>query len=442
MFVRLAIFACLLAVALADTPANCTYEDVLGDWLFQVGPAGQTNQVNCSANWPVVVNRQITLKYPDIAVDQDGLRGFWTLIYNQGFEVVIGNVKYFAFSYYSLLPNGTVVSACGATFNGWSHNVDGSDWACYRGYKANAPADKVSHMPATSARRYVPDEAFVKRINSMQSSWTATLYPEYQNMTMAQLQQRAGARAGGFDIPSMAGPMNKINEQALPDSFDWRNVGGVSYVSPIRNQGSCGSCYAFASAGTYEARLRVLSNNTRVDVISTQAIVSCSPYSQGCDGGFPYLIGKYADDFGLVTEDCYPYEGRTTTCMPLKPSCPRLHATDYHYIGGFYGACTEPAMRQELIMRGPIAVSFQVYDDFMQYKSGIYHHTAALSWNPWEITNHVVVIVGYGSENGQAYWIVKNSWGASWGENGFFRIRRGNDECSIESIAVAFTPIL
>ena len=92
---------------------------------------------------------------------------------------------------------------------------------------------------------------------------------------------------------------------ALPDSFDWRNVNGVNYVSPIRNQGSCGSCYVFSSLAMNEARLRIKTLNTKNTVFSTQNVVDCSEYSQGCEGGFPYLIsGKYAEDFGLVEESC------------------------------------------------------------------------------------------------------------------------------------------
>lgn len=180
----------------------------------------------------------------------------------------------------------------------------------------------------------------------------------------------------------------------LPDSFDWRNFNGINYVSPIRNQGSCGSCYAFGSMGMTEARLRILSNNTVQTVYSTQDIVECSQYSQGCDGGFPYLVaGKYAEDFGLVDESCNPYTGRDGQCH-TKQSCEKHYSTAYHYIGGFYGACNEAWMRIELVKNGPIAVSFEVYDDFMNYQGGIYHHTGMrdeqnFKFNPFELTNHV-----------------------------------------------------
>ena len=102
-------------------------------------------------------------------------------------------------------------------------------------------------------------------------------------------------------------------------------------------------------------------------------------------------------------------------------------------------------MMENLVKNGPLAVSFMVYKDFMHYKSGIYQHTELTDhFNPFEITNHVVMVAGYGfdSELKQKYWLVKNRWGTEWGENGYFRIMKGVDECAIESIAVQSFPIL
>ena len=100
-------------------------------------------------------------------------------------------------------------------------------------------------------------------------------------------------------------------------------------------------------------------------------------------------------------------------------------------------------MMLALIKNGPIAVGFEVYNDFSAYKGGVYEHTSLVDrFNPLELTNHAVLVVGYGvTESGLKYWVVENSWGEDWGENGFFRIRRGTDECAIESMAVEAFPI-
>jgi cathepsin C len=245
----------------------------------------------------------------------------------------------------------------------------------------------------------------------------------------------------------------KFLSEQLPESFDWRNVSGVNYISPVRNQGSCGSCYAFASMALLESRYRIMTNNLERLVFSPQDVVQCSEYSQGCDGGFPYLIaGKYGEDFGVVPETCNPYKDsqpKQQTCE-TSINCRRYYATNYHYVGGYYGATNEPLMRLALVNNGPVAVGFEVYDDFMEYRTGVYHHTGVTDnlnrlnkWDPFQLTNHAVLVVGYGTDpdTKTPYWTVKNSWGTGWGEQGYFRIRRGTDECGIESLAVEAAPI-
>ena len=441
-------FAVGVPAALGDTPANCTYEDILGTWTFYVGPTGYDNTLDCN-HFNVVSTFTVQLVFPDVAVDQFGNKGFWTLIYNQGFEVVIGQRKYFAFSNYTVV-NNTVTSYCDSTLNGWSHDLWDHNWECYFGMRVDNYEGSVKSHPVIEfdlSRKYVPNKAYINEINAKQGLWRATHYPEHSQMTLGDRFRRAGGvpKYGRPHFPSTAPVSDEIQKAAdlLPDSFDWRDVNGVNYVSPIRNQGQCGSCYAFGSMAMLEARLRIRTNNSMQVVLSPQDVVGCSEYSQGCDGGFPYLIaGKYAEDFGAVEETCFPYVGHDSACNE-KPDCLRYYSTDYFYIGGFYGACNEPQMCLELVEHGPIAVSFEVYNDFQHYTGGIYHHTGLEDkFNPWEITNHVVLVIGYGEEKGVKYWIVKNSWGPDWGEDGYFRIMRGNDECSIESMAVAATPLV
>lgn len=449
-FVSFLIFQlCICLLVRADTPANCTYEDIRGSWLFSVGKGGNDNTINCSIDFEVVSQLQVQLLFPDVAVDADGNTGFWTLIYNQGFEVQINKKKYFAFSAYKNIGE-KVVSYCDKTLNGWSHDAaeyKPSNWACYKGKKLSKVTPKkksLDRFTEIEHKKFIPNYDFIDEINNAQHSWKAVAYADYSKMTVAQMILRAGGPKR-FDFP----PPREISEEdhlaakALPEEFDWRNVDGKDYLSPIRNQGNCGSCYAFATMAMFESRVRILTNNTKTPVFSTQDIVSCSEYSQGCEGGFPYLVSKYAEDFGLVQEQCFPYEGQDAPCNEKK--CARQFGTGYHYVGGFYGACNEVLMRLELVKNGPMAVGFEVYQDFMSYKSGIYHHTGLTDkFNPFEITNHAVLVVGYGADKttGEMYWIVKNSWGEEWGENGYFKIRRGTDECAFESMALAAKPVI
>ena len=136
-FVAVALGFYLLSFCISvsgDTPANCTYEEISGTWLFSIGKGGHDNTINCSEFKPVS-ELQVELLFPDVAVDENGITGFWTLIYNQGFEVEIGGKKYFAFSAYEK-SDESVVSYCDRTLNGWSHDAGGyhaGNWACYSG---------------------------------------------------------------------------------------------------------------------------------------------------------------------------------------------------------------------------------------------------------------------------------------------------------------------
>ncbi|XP_028414306.1 dipeptidyl peptidase 1-like [Dendronephthya gigantea] len=443
------VFATFFTTIRADTPANCTFEDVQGTWTFYIGENGHDNTLNCNTSWKAVTQLRVHLLFPDIALDDDYNKGFWTMIYNQGFEVVINGTKFFAFSKY-VASGSKVTSYCDQTMPGWSHDAQdvSKNWACFYGKKINSiQAPKVSNMAFLSSSKYDKpyrlNNDFIVAIIEKQNHWFPTVYREYEKLTLREMMYKAGGPKK-FQSPPPR-PVKKEDLEAadkLPTSFDWRDVNGVNYVSPIRNQLQCGSCYAFSTMGMFEARSRISSNLTTGYILSTQDIVSCSEYSQGCEGGFPYLISKYGIDFGLVEESCYPYEGKDSKCTESS-SCARHYGNnDYHYVGGFYGACNEPLMRLELVKNGPFSVSFEVTSDFMHYKSGIYVNPGLKDkFNPFEITNHAVVVVGYGvdEKSGMKYWIVKNSWGTGWGEDGYFRIRRGTDELSIESIGVAVT---
>lgn len=447
------VFLLWVEGSVADTPANCSYEDLLGTWVFQLSEGGHDKTINCSDEATGVKMVTLTLEKLSVARDELDNLGFFTLIYNQGFEVVINSYKWFAYFRYAETGQ-SVTSYCDQTLPGWVHDVLGNNWACFVGKRVEPTpprtrVDPLQQRLAAHGLLQTPHKTntdFIDSINSVQRSWTAAYYPDHEKYSQRDWYYRAGGPASR--VPARVRPARLTSElakmaAALPDSFDWRKVFGVNYLSPVRNQGECGSCYSFAAMGMLEARIRILTNNSQAPILSPQQIVSCSSYSQGCDGGFPYLIGKFVQDFGIVEESCFAYVGKNIPCR-VPQSCGRLYTADYNYVGGFYGGCSEAAMIKELVNNGPIAVSFEVYPDFSHYKGGIYHHTGLPdATDPFELTSHAVLLVGYGRcrKTGEKYWVVKNSWGAAWGEEGFFRIRRGTDECAIESIAVAATPI-
>lgn len=445
--ITVVLLACV-ALCSADTPANCMYEDIRGTWTFYETERDGDYTLNCDEIGPTVYNKTFTLDFPDTATDEIGNHGTWTMIYNQGFEININQRSYFAYSYYEG-DWTTAVSYCDRTFTGWSRDKTVRNWSCFNTEKLTKVAPRVTRRPVLKNENsfYKNDENLIKKINSAQSSWTAKAYPELESYTVKEMHLRAGGFASTIPkrpVPAPASAELKAKVALLPENLDWRNIDGENYVSPVRDQSACGSCYAFASTANLESQVRIATRNKRNDVFSPQDMVSCTYLAQGCNGGFDFLIaGRYAMDQGVVAEECNTYTGDDSECA-TDASCPRTYVSEYQHVGGYYGACNEELMLQALATTGPISVSFQVYDDFYSYSSGIYYHTGFKNdFNPFELTNHVVLVVGYGVEEGtgEKYWIVKNSWGSSWGEDGFFRIRRGTDECALESMAVQVTII-
>jgi C1A family cysteine protease len=244
--------------------------------------------------------------------------------------------------------------------------------------------------------------------------------------------------------------LEEISEDALPKNWDWRNVGGTNYVPSIKRQGNCGSCYVFSSITCLESRLRIQTNNQDRTQFSKQYALSCNFYSEGCDGGYPFFVGKFFNEFEVVPESCFPYTQSNSKCSNVcdyTKNPKQYKVSHYGYIGGYYGATNEVLMMKELRARGPIPGNIRVPYTFNYYKSGVFSESSItknadqLSKTTmvdrhlsWEKVEHSITIVGYGEEKGVKYWIGMNTWGSNWGDSGFFKILRGENDCSIESM--------
>jgi len=221
-----------------------------------------------------------------------------------------------------------------------------------------------------------------------------------------------------------------IREQALgavsaPVAYDLRNVGGQNFVTPIKDQGGCGSCVAFGTVATVESTLRRQRNDANLVVDLSEAhLYFCHLRARGRNCGTGSWPQEALDDFkskGVVDDACYPYNLSNTDCSGLCSNW----AESVMKITGYKAVTGQPAQIKEwLSTKGPVSACFSVYQDFFAYKSGIYRHVSgALAGG------HCVSIVGYNDSPG--YWICKNSWGTGWGDHGFFCIAYG--ECAIDT---------
>lgn len=200
----------------------------------------------------------------------------------------------------------------------------------------------------------------------------------------------------------------------LPVTLDWRNNAG-NWVTPVRNQGSCGSCWAFAAAAALESYKLRLNNTPGLEFnTAEQVLVSCSG-AGSCGGGYIGSASSYIRDTGLPLEGCYPYTGTNGSC---SAACSTVF-TDTNRIGSWAYVCTTvptvSALKNALYTYGPLVTTLDVYADFFAYKSGVYQYTTGTYQG-----GHAVLLVGY--DDVQQAFLVKNSWGGGWGMSGYFWI--------------------
>merc|ERR1711874_190163 len=179
-------------------------------------------------------------------------------------------------------------------------------------------------------------------------------------------------------------------------------------IQPIRNQERCGSCWAFSASEVLGDRVAIATKKAS-PVLSPEDMLSCDKGDMGCSGGQLPKAWNYLKTTGIVADACFPYSAG----------------------GGHAESWSQSNMQKDIMTNGPIQVAFKVYKSFMSYKTGVYqkHFYEVLPEG-----GHAVKIVGWGTDSGVDYWKVANSWGTTWGEEGFFRILRGKDHCGMETM--------
>jgi cathepsin B len=285
---------------------------------------------------------------------------------------------------------------------------------------------------------HLQSQPFITRENLdtiQPTTWVKYPYEEhpFKNWTLAEIKQLVGLKLLNF-FPK---PVKYGNLNDLPTNFDSRQQ-WPDCIHPIRDQGKCGSCWAHAASEVLSDRFCIASNSTINVVLSPQYLVSCDYIDFGCHGGTLPTSWTFLRFLGITTDGCMPYDagtGHVDSCPLWSSTCADGSQFQKYYASDFYFLETIEKMRQSILDKGPIETGFAVYEDFLSYKGGIYKRTSDKL-----LGGHAVKIVGWGTEQNTPYWIVANSWGATWGENGYFRIAVG--ECGFETLVISGDPYL
>ena len=280
----------------------------------------------------------------------------------------------------------------------------------------------------------MPQDIDVSQLNTLikaaNASWVAAstsvsdLPPDERRSRLGYVP-RGGEESLEQRVANSAGRAAATRAAAIgaPAAYDWRNVGGSNYVTPVRDQGGCGSCVSFGTTATVESAFRIQRGNPGLAVdLSEASLFFCvgPATSANCTDGWymtPAMDGY--KNTGIPDEACFPYTDHQQACGQCADWQNRAtKISGWHTIGS-------PAdMKTWISTRGPLATCFTVYSDFYSYRSGVYRHVSGGVEG-----GHCVCVVGYSDAGG--FWICKNSWGAGWGESGFFCIAYG--ECGIDS---------
>lgn len=334
----------------------------------------------------------------------------------------------------------------------------------------------VNYTPVTAPLHKL--EKIAKKINNTKNStWQAskTLSKFYKRENLSKM---FNLKIEENYPKNFENRPKSLKTEKLPKNFDAREKWPqCTSIAEVRDQSACGSCWAFGAATAMSDRLCISSvkkikENSKIKSdfvgeldlrrVSTEDLMECcDDCGFGCGGGWLYQSWAYFKENGLVTGDLYA-DG--LTCKPYafppcnhhshnpdrddcskndfsSPSCKYKCSNDQYensyqddLIKGtsVYGVRGEEEMMKELIENGPIEAAFEVYEDFLTYKKGVYQHLEGSL-----LGGHAIRILGYGVEDDVKYWLCANSWNEDWGDNGFFKILRGDDHCGIENSGVA-----
>ncbi|KAJ6404478.1 hypothetical protein OIU84_012626 [Salix udensis] len=295
-------------------------------------------------------------------------------------------------------------------------------------------------------------DSIVQQVNeNPKAGWKATMNPQFSNYSVGEFKYLLGVKPTPKKEQSGVPLVRHPKSMKLPKEFDARTTWPqCSTIGRILDQGHCGSCWAFGAVESLSDRFCIHYGMNLS--LSVNDLLACCGWmcGDGCDGGYPIDAWRYFVQSGVVTEECDPYFDDTGCSHPgcepgyPTPKCERkcadnnkLWAESKHFSVNAYRIDSDPHnIMEEVSRNGPVEVSFTVYEDFAHYKSGIYKHITGDVMG-----GHAVKLIGWGtSDDGEDYWLLANQWNRGWGDDGYFKIKRGANECGIEEDVVAGLP--
>lgn len=269
---------------------------------------------------------------------------------------------------------------------------------------------------------YKANLKFVENQNAKGNAYTLGETPFF-DMSEEEFKSFNGLRTTG----PFSSPCEKFSSVAsdVPSSYDWREHNAVT---PVKNQGQCGSCWSFSATGAMEGAWAIATG--KLVSLSEQQLVDCSKSygNHGCNGGLMDSAFEYAKDNGMCLESEYSYSAKSGTCQECDPvveisSC--VDVTPNNQIN-----------LKEAVSMGPVSVAIEAdTKTFQMYTGGVITGNACGT-----NLDHGVLVVGYGEESGIEYWLVKNSWGESWGDKGYIKIERSDSTNDKGVCGIAMQP--